>query len=94
MTMGRYAEAREAYLSVLTEHEERHLSSVDRGMKGFLAHQNLAMVATDMGDLAEAERHWREVVREAPRYRPGWRGLGEVLIQKQRLPKPSGWPMS
>ncbi len=32
-----------------------------------------------MGDLAEAERQWREVVREVPGYRPGWRGLAETL---------------
>ena len=38
-----------------------------------------------MGDLAEAKRQWKEVVREAPRYRQGWRGLGETLVQEQKL---------
>ena len=84
-TLGRFCEARDAYLGVLSGHEERHLSSVDRGLTGFMARQNLAVVATKMGDLAEAERQWREVVREAPRYRQGWRGLGETLIQEQKL---------
>ena len=83
--MGRLAEARNAYLSVLTEKDERHLSSMVRGMDGFMAHQNLAVLATDMGDFPEAERRWREVVREIPRYRPGWQGLGDVLIRMQRL---------
>ena len=46
--------------------EERHFSSVDRGLTGFKARQNLAVLAGDMGDLAEAERQWREVVREVP----------------------------
>ena len=78
--MGRLAEARRAYLDVLGNGDDRHFSSVDRGLNGFKAHQNLAVVATEMGDLAEAERHWREVVREAPGYRPGWRGLAETLI--------------
>ena len=83
--LGRFAEARAAYLSVLNDPGDRHFASVDRGLTGFKARQNLAVLATSMGDLAEAERQWREVVREAPRYRQGWRGLGETLIQEQRL---------
>ena len=38
-----------------------------------------------MGDLAEAERQWAEVVREAPAYRQGWHGLGDTLIRERRL---------
>ena len=86
-TLGRFAEARDADLSVLSGHEERHLSSVDRGLTGFKVRDNLAVVATRMGDLAEAKRQWKEVVRESPRYRQGWRGLGETLIQEQKLPE-------
>jgi len=78
--MGRLAEAKRSYLDVLGNGDDRHFSSVDRGLNGFKAHQNLAVVTTEMGDLAEADRHWREVVREAPGYRPGWRGLAETLI--------------
>ena len=83
--LGRFAEARAAYLSVLSDPGDRRFASVDRGLTGFIARRNLAVLATSMGDLAEAERQWREVVREAPRYRQGWRGLGETLIQEQRL---------
>ena len=83
--IGRLDEARNAYLSVLSDVDDRHFSSVDKGLNGFMAHQNLAIVATDMGDLGEAERQWAEVVREAPRYRPGWRGMGDTLIREQRL---------
>jgi O-antigen biosynthesis protein len=82
--LGRLAEARQAYLGVLETREERHLTSIDRGITGFKARQNLAVLAADVGDLAEAERQWREVVREAPRYRPGWRGLGDSLIRLGR----------
>ena len=39
------------------------------------------LAANDMGDLSEAERRWREVVREVPSYRQGWRGLGETLVR-------------
>jgi O-antigen biosynthesis protein len=83
--LGRPAEARAAYLRVLSNRDERHLSSVDRGLTGFKARHNLAVVATSIGDLAEAERQWTEAVREAPRYRQGWRGLGETLIRAARL---------
>jgi tetratricopeptide (TPR) repeat protein len=83
--MGQFAEARDAYLGALAEEEDRHFSSVDKGLNGFMAHQNLAVVATDMGDLAEAERRWTLVTREVPEYRQGWRGLGDVLIRGQRF---------
>jgi tetratricopeptide (TPR) repeat protein len=83
--MGRFAEAKRSYLDVLGNGDDRHFSSVDRGLNGFKAHQNLAVVTTEMGDLAEAERHWREVVREAPGYRPGWRGLAETLIGRAQF---------
>ena len=56
----------------------RRAALLQRGpsaLTGFKARQNLAVVATDMGDLAEAERQWREVVREVPgigRAGAGW----------------------
>jgi Flp pilus assembly protein TadD len=83
--LGRLQEARQAYSAILTNREERHFSSVDRALTGFKVHQNMAAVATDMGDLAGAEHEWREVVQAAPRYRPGWRGLGETLIRAGRV---------
>lgn len=83
--LGRLEEARKAYLDVLESREERHFSSVDRGLSGFKARQNLAVVTADLGDLVGSERQWREVVRLAPSYRTGWRGLGETLIGLGRL---------
>jgi O-antigen biosynthesis protein len=83
--LGRLEEARRAYLDVLENREERHFTSVDRALTGFKARQNLAVVAVDLGDLADAERQWRAVVREAPHYRTGWRGLGEILMRLGRL---------
>jgi tetratricopeptide (TPR) repeat protein len=84
--LGRLGEARRAYSAVFTSAEGRHFSSVDRALAGFKVHQNLAVAAAKMGDLTEAEREWREVVRAVPRYRMGWRGLGETLIGAGRLP--------
>jgi GT2 family glycosyltransferase/tetratricopeptide (TPR) repeat protein len=83
--LGRLEEAVQSYRAVLANHEERHFSSIDRGLTGFKARQNLAVVYTDLGDLERAEAEWREVTRAVPRYRPGWRGLGEVLIRATRL---------
>ena len=83
--LGRMEEARRAYLDVLENREERHFTSVDRAITGFKARQNLAVVAADLGDMADAEHQWRAVVREAPRYRTGWRGLGDILLRLGRL---------
>ena len=82
--LKRLEEAAQAYRDVLVEADERHFSSVDRGLTGYKARQNLAVVFTEMGDLARAEREWRQVTREVPRYRAGWHGLGEVLIRSSR----------
>jgi tetratricopeptide (TPR) repeat protein len=82
--LRRFDEARRAYAEVLGSWEERHFASVDRGLTGFKAHHNLAVMAAERGDLAEAEREWREVVTAAPGYRLGWRGLGETLTRQER----------
>jgi tetratricopeptide (TPR) repeat protein len=82
--LGRLEEAVHAYRDVLANHEERHFSSIDRGLTGFKARQNLAVVYTDMGDLEQAEREWRQVTQAMPGYRPGWRGLAEVLLRRDR----------
>jgi tetratricopeptide (TPR) repeat protein len=81
---GRLREAVQVYLDILQGDEERHFSSVDRGIKGFKARHNLAMVYQDLGDLPSAEEQWRLVVAEMPRYRPGWRGLGDVLLRQTK----------
>ena len=82
--LGRFGEAARAYEILLSEREERHFTSVDRGLTGFKARQNLAVVYTEMGDLARAEQEWRRVTVEMPRYRAGWRGLSEVLVRGRR----------
>jgi tetratricopeptide (TPR) repeat protein len=79
--LGRLEEAAEAYRDALSVREDRHFSSVDRGLAGFKARQNLAVVLSDLGRLEESARQWRLVADEMPDYRPGWRGLGEVLIR-------------
>src|SRR5439155_9942567 len=61
---------------------DRYFSSRSHGITGFLARQNLAAVYEEMRDLPSAEKEWRQVVEEMPRYRPGLQGLGETLIKQ------------
>jgi tetratricopeptide (TPR) repeat protein len=82
---GRLPEAEQAYYRALQDRDQRHFSSIDRGVVGFKARHNLALVYEDMGELASAEQQWRQVVAEAPTYRLGWRGLGEVLLRQSKL---------
>jgi tetratricopeptide (TPR) repeat protein len=86
---GRLQEAERAYHAVLATEEEPHFRSMVRGLKGFLARQNLADVYTRLGDLPRAEEQWRRVVAEVPRYQAGWHGLKEVL---RRQGKPTETP--
>ena len=51
---------------MLANREEQHFSSIDRGLTGFKAGQNLAVVYPDMGDLKHAEEQWREVTQRFP----------------------------
>ena len=82
--LGRLEEAARAYHDVLVNPDDLHFNSIDRGLTGFKARQNLAVVYTNMGDLVRAEEEWRQVTREVPRYRAGWYGLGEILIRGSR----------
>ncbi len=81
---GQLREAAQAYLDLLREREEPHFSSVVEGIAGHLARHNLALVYRDLGDAAREEEQWRLVVGERPHYRPGWRGLGDVLVRRGR----------
>src|SRR5205823_5373179 len=70
------------YLSIFERREERHFTSVMRGINGYCTRQNLAAVYTQMEKLAQAEEQLRLVVQEVPRYRQGWRLLGENLLRQ------------
>ncbi|WP_422927500.1 glycosyltransferase [Singulisphaera sp. PoT] len=83
--LGRHEESVRAYRDVLENREGRHFSSVDSGIFGFKARQNLAVAFSGMGDHAAAEREWRLVLAEVPRYRPGWLGLGDALLRQGKL---------
>jgi GT2 family glycosyltransferase/tetratricopeptide (TPR) repeat protein len=79
---GRLREAAQAYLELLGVREEVHFGSVVAGIAGHLARHNLALIYRELGDAAREEEQWRQIVAERPRYRPGWRGLGELLVRR------------
>jgi tetratricopeptide (TPR) repeat protein len=81
---GRLREAEIAYLLVLEGHEERHFTSIDRGLAGFKARHNLAIVYDDMGLHQKSEEQWRMIVDEVPDYLPGWRGLADAVLRQGR----------
>jgi GT2 family glycosyltransferase/SAM-dependent methyltransferase len=84
---GRLEEAVRAYRHLLETDEGQHFKSVVWGLRGFKGRHNLALVYQDLGQWDRAEEQWRLVAEEAPRYRAGWRGLGEVLLRQGKTPE-------
>lgn len=82
--LDRHAEAIQAYESVLAAEAPSYFSSIDPGLRGFKARQNLAAVFEDLGQLEQAERQWRLITTEVPSYASGWHGLGENLLRQGR----------
>jgi glycosyltransferase involved in cell wall biosynthesis len=82
---GRLKEAEVSYLAALAKDDEEHLSSIHRGIMGFKAKHNLAVVYADMGAHDRAEVQWRQIVHEEPNYADGWRGLIDNLILQGKL---------
>jgi GT2 family glycosyltransferase/tetratricopeptide (TPR) repeat protein/2-polyprenyl-3-methyl-5-hydroxy-6-metoxy-1,4-benzoquinol methylase len=83
--LGRLPEAAAAFEDLLANEGERCISSVTRGLRGFLARQALAQVREEMGDLAGAEPHWRAAVEETPKYRPAWHGLWSNILRSGKV---------
>jgi hypothetical protein len=49
-----------------TPAEGEHFASINPGLRGYLARQNLAAACRELGRLEEAEMHWQEVLKERP----------------------------
>jgi len=81
------AGARACWEQVLATPPGAHFASVNTALRGHLTRHNLATVCRDLGELAEAERHWRQVVSENPEFTLAWRGLGEICLSQERWPE-------
>ncbi len=82
---GRFAEAAAVYEDLLARPDDRHFSSVDRGIAGFKARQNLAVAYGCQGLDELAERQWLRMTEDEPGYRPGWRGLAETYLARGKF---------
>jgi glycosyltransferase involved in cell wall biosynthesis/predicted Zn-dependent protease len=65
---------------------EAHFASVDAGLRGYKARQNLAVLCHQQGKYAEAEEHFRGVLAERPDFLPGWLGLAELYLTQKLWP--------
>jgi glycosyltransferase involved in cell wall biosynthesis len=81
---GKPQEAVAVYEEVLQAKSEPGFRSFDQGILGFKTRQNLAVALRDSGNLAGSQAEWERIVQELPRYRIGWRGLGEALLQQSK----------
>jgi tetratricopeptide (TPR) repeat protein len=85
--MGEWHEAERAYLAALANDDAVHFASIDRGVTGYKARHNLAVIYTTMGDVAAAEAQWRLAVADAPGHLNGWHGLVRALLAQDKLPE-------
>jgi tetratricopeptide (TPR) repeat protein len=63
-----------------------HFASVDAGLRGYKARQNLGVIYYQQAKRAEAETQWRAVVAERPDFVPAWVALGDLYLDQQRWP--------
>ncbi len=63
---GEPPEAEAAFRRILTLRRPEQFCSVDQGIYGHLTLRNLAALAAERGDRAEADRLWRAVLAECP----------------------------
>lgn len=73
-----------AFRRVLEPLRPRHFTSIDRGIVGYKARHNLALVYEDAGRLDLAELQWRKVLDESAGYEPALRGLQRLLRGQNR----------
>jgi GT2 family glycosyltransferase/tetratricopeptide (TPR) repeat protein len=66
---------------------DAHFASVDAGLCGYKARQNLGVIYRQQNKLGEAEREWRAVVAERPAFLPAWQALGDLYLTQQRWPE-------
>ena len=63
---GQPAEAETTWRRILTLKRPEQFCSVDQGIYGHLTLRNLAALAHERGDHAEAQRLWKSILDECP----------------------------
>ena len=76
--LGEVDQAESCWRRILQLKRPDQFCSVDQGIYGHLTLRNLAVLAEERGDAAEAARLWRGVLEECPRD-------GEALARLERL---------
>jgi len=69
--------AERCWRRILTPRRPEQFASVDQGIYGHLTRRNLATLATERGDHAEAANYWHAVLAECPNDREARARLGE-----------------
>lgn len=81
--VGNLRESARLYIELLREPApKRHFASIDMGLTGFKARQNLAIVFEEQELFDLAEREWRRIVAERATYLPAHVGLVECLLRR------------
>jgi tetratricopeptide (TPR) repeat protein len=78
---GEAAEAGDCWRRILTLRRPERFASVDTGIYGYVTRRNLAKLAEEQGDRAEAVRQWSAILAELP-------GDAESLAALNRLGRP------
>lgn len=69
---------------LLAQPDRGQFRSRIEGLGGVETRHKLAVICLETGRLPEAENEWRAVLRDEPRFRRAWLGLGEVLLRQDR----------
>ena len=75
---GESSEAERCWRLILTLRRPDQFCSVDQGIYGHLTRRNLAALAAQRGDYAEAQRLWEDVLAECPGDREALAKLGRL----------------
>jgi hypothetical protein len=82
---GHFERAIRAYRTILNHDQPRHFSSRDRGITGYKAKHNLALVYEDAGRLDLAELQWRRITAQMPHYESAFLGLERMLKRQGKV---------
>jgi glycosyltransferase involved in cell wall biosynthesis/Flp pilus assembly protein TadD len=78
--------AEDCYRRLLTAHDDPEFACVVEGLRGYRAHNNLAVALGRQGRLAEGEVAYQAALREHPLFAPALVGLAEMYLLQARWP--------